>query len=267
MKGELLFLGTGASSGVPIIGCSCEVCHSSSSHNKRLRPAALLRAGGKQILIDAGPDLRQQALQYKIDDLDGVILTHSHYDHIGGIDDLRIYYLIKGRPLPCLTSKDTYEEIRTRIPYLFYPKQEDASLSAQLDFHILKEDFGPATFLGFNFHIVSYSQGGLKVMGFRLGNMAFISDIRKFSPRVIEEIKGAEILIVSALRKSKSAMHFSIDEAIDFSIAAGATKTWVTHLSHEVDHESISRDLPSNVALAYDGLSIEFTLSDKDVSS
>jgi len=267
MKGELLFLGTGASSGVPVVACLCDVCRSSSSYNKRLRPAALLRVNEKQILIDAGPDLRQQALQHKINALDGVILTHSHYDHVGGIDDLRVYYLINGQPLPCLASKETYNEIRTRAPYFFSPKQEEKSLPAQLAFQCLNEDFGAASFAGLKLHIVSYTQGGQKVTGFRLGNMAFVSDIRQFSPRVIEEIKGVKVLVISALRKTKSLMHLNIDEAIDFSLDVGAAKTWFTHLSHEVDHESVLRELPWNVSLAYDGLAIHFELSAKDLSS
>jgi phosphoribosyl 1,2-cyclic phosphate phosphodiesterase len=259
MKGKLLFLGTGASAGVPVIACTCAVCKSSSPYNKRLRPSALLQMEKKQILIDPGPDLREQALRYGIDDLDGVILTHSHYDHIGGIDDLRSYFLIKQQPLPCLASKDTYEEVSKRAPYLFQPKKEGQSLSAQLDFHSLQEDFCTVSFIGWEFRIVSYSQGGQKVTGFRLGTLAFISDIRHFSPRVIEEIKGVKTLVVSALRETPSAMHFHFEEAIDFSRAVGAERTWLTHLSHEVDHEAVSRKLPSNIALAYDGLAIDFT--------
>ena len=260
LHGELLFLGTGASAGVPVIACTCAVCQSHSSYNKRLRPSALLRIEKKQLLIDPGPDLREQALRYGIKDLDGVILTHSHYDHIGGIDDLRVYYLIHHRPLPCLASKDTYEEVRKRVSYLFEPKKEGGSLSAQLDFHVLEEDFCKVSFMGGEFHIVSYTQGGQKVTGFRLGTLAFISDIRQFSSRVIEEIKGVKTLVVSALRESPSAMHFHFEEAVDFARAVGAENTWLTHLSHEVDHEAVSRKLPSNIALAYDGLTINFTL-------
>ncbi len=260
MKAELLFLGTGASSGVPLVGCSCAVCRSKSPHNQRLRPSAVIRAAGKQILIDAGPDLRQQALKYKIEHLDGVILTHTHFDHIGGIDDLRVYYFEKKKALPCLVSKETYDEIRMRIPYLFVPHHDGKSFAAQIDFEILPGDFCKAEFQGLLFHFVSYIQSGNKVLGFRLGDLAFISDIREYSPRVIEDIRGVKNLVVSALRKEKSLVHFNIDEAIAFSKAVGATNTWFTHISHDVDHETISRELPPNVVLAYDGLSFDFDL-------
>ncbi|MBS3904842.1 MAG: MBL fold metallo-hydrolase [Simkania sp.] len=267
MKAELLFLGTGGSSGVPMIGCLCDVCQSSSSLNKRLRSSVLLRWRDRQVLIDAGPDLREQALRHRINRLDAVILTHAHFDHIGGLDDLRVYYLIEGKPLACLVSKETYLEIKNRSSYLLEPKQLGKSLPAQLDFMILERDFGDVFFQGLQWHFVSYIQGGQKVLGFRVGNLAYISDIREYSMRVIEEIKGIKTLVVSALRENPSQMHFSIKEAIEFSRAVGAERTWFTHMSHEVNHEVISHVLPSNISLAYDGLTIDFDLGSKDVFS
>lgn len=257
MRGSLLFLGTGASAGVPLIGCNCSVCISSSAFNKRLRPSALLRLGEKQILIDAGPDFRQQALRFGIQRLDGVILTHTHFDHTGGLDELRVFYLIDHQPLPCLISYDTLEEIKIRRPYFFEKKQENRSLSAQLDFICLLEKFGEVRFLDIPFHIVSYSQGGVEVIGFRVGNLAFISDIKNYSQKVIDEIRGVDILIVSALQEPFSPVHFNIEEAIDFSCQVGAARTWLTHISHGIDHAAISEKLPSNVFLAYDGLLID----------
>jgi phosphoribosyl 1,2-cyclic phosphate phosphodiesterase len=256
MQAKLLFLGTGASSGIPVIGCECSVCASASPFNKRFRPSALLNYGDKQILIDAGPDFRSQALQHRIRRLDGVILTHTHYDHIGGIDDLRAFFLMQHQPLPCLVSRETYQQIRMRLPYLFQEKQEGRSLPAQLDFQILEDGFGSVSFLGLPLRIVSFLQAGHEVIGFRLGDLAFISDIQEYTPRVIDEIRGVKRLVVSALREQPSRVHLSIMEAIEFSKAAHAETTYLTHLAHEVDHETVSKKLPPNVFLAYDGLSI-----------
>jgi phosphoribosyl 1,2-cyclic phosphate phosphodiesterase len=256
MQAKLLFLGTGASSGVPVIGCDCHVCSSPSSFNKKLRPSVLLQYGEKQILVDSGPDFRQQALTHHINKLDGVILTHTHYDHIGGIDELRVFYLKKHQPLPCLASRETYQQIRLRLPYLFEPKQEGKSLSAQLEFQVIDEGFGSVAFQGLSLQIVSYLQAGHEVIGFRLGDLAFISDIQEYTPRVIDEIRGVKRLVVSALREQPSLSHLTIMEAIEFSKAVRAEVTYLTHLSHEVEHETVSKKLPPNVFLAYDGLSI-----------
>ncbi len=258
MKAELLFLGTGGSSGVPMIGCKCDVCLSSSPLNKRLRSSVLLLCGSKQILVDAGPDFREQALRECIDHLDGVIITHAHFDHICGLDDLRAYNFLEKKPLPCLVSKETFAEINTRIPYLFQPKGASKSLAAQFDFTITEEDFCEVIFQGLKLYLVSYIQNGSKVIGIKMGDLAYISDIREFSPRVIEEIKGVKTLIVSALRENPSPAHFTLQEAIEFSRAVGAKRTWFTHIAHEVEHETVSRMLPPNISLAYDGLTIDF---------
>src|SRR5690349_18127258 len=132
---RFLFLGTGGSAGVPLIGCSCSVCLSTSPLNKRLRSAGLLKVQGKNYLIDVGPDFREQALKYRIDSLDGVLITHPHSDHIAGIDDLRAYYFLSGKKTPCLLSQATFDEIKVRFPYLLQMRPE-GSIAAQLHFHI-----------------------------------------------------------------------------------------------------------------------------------
>lgn len=261
-QGELLFLGTGSSAGTPMIGCRCSVCSSDSPYNRRLRPSVLLTISEKKILVDAGPDVREQALHNKIDYLDGLFLTHAHYDHIGGLDDLRVYYFVKEKPLPCFLSRETFEEISCRCPYLIGPHNPEKSFPAQFDFEVSDITFGPVDFLGLPFHIVSYRQLGMGVYGFRLGNMAYLSDLKDFDARVIEEIRGVEYLVVSALREEPSRAHLTFGQAIDVVRAIGAKKTWFTHLNHNVDYEEASRTLPPNVALAYDGLSLPFIINE-----
>lgn len=260
MQGTLLFLGTGGSAGVPIIGCKCAVCRSSSPFNKRSRPSALLTLGKKVILIDSGPDFRSQALHYGINTLTGVILTHTHYDHVGGLDELRVFYFMQHLKLPILASIETYEELRTRFHYLFKTRQADGSLQSQFDFQILENDFGTTHFLGIKVDYVSYTQADMKVTGFRFGNLAFISDIREYEQRVIDELQGIETLIISALRYTRSEVHFNIEEALEFSAKVGAKKIFFTHISHELDHEETNQQLPENVRLAHDGLEIPFKL-------
>lgn len=258
MQATFLFLGTGGSAGVPIIGCKCAVCQSSSQFNKRARPSALLKIGKKQFLIDAGPDFRMQALHYGIDQLTGVLITHTHYDHIGGIDDLRVFYFMQHQLMPILASIETYDELRHRFHYLFKTQQADGTLQSQFDFHILENDFGNVHFQGIKVHTVSYSQANMKVTGYRFGNLAYISDIRHYEQQVVDHLQGVETLIISALRYTPTEVHFSIDEAIEFSKNVGAKRTFLTHIAHDLDHDETNQKLPANIRLAHDGLEIPF---------
>lgn len=255
MKGRFLFLGTGASAGVPLIGCSCSVCLSTSSFNKRLRSSGLLLIDGKKYLIDVGPDFRTQALKEKIDHLDGVLITHAHADHIAGIDDLRPYYFISEKKLPCLCSKPTYEEIAARFPYLMRNRLE-GSVPAQLDFQLLESDFGQSLFEGLKVGYLTYFQMKMQVTGFRVGDFAYVSDIRHFSDKVFEALSNIQVLVLSALRYGSSEMHFGIEEAIAFSKRTKAKHTYFTHIAHDIDHEKVYAQLPAGFHLAYDGLSI-----------
>jgi phosphoribosyl 1,2-cyclic phosphate phosphodiesterase len=264
MKASFRFLGTGGSGGVPLIGCKCAVCRSSSSFNKRLRSAGLFTIEDKHYLIDVGPDFREQALRYQIDRLNGVMITHAHSDHIVGIDDLRAYYFLEHKKVPCLVSQETFDEIKKRFPYLL-ESQSGGSISAQLDFRILDHDFGERVFEGLRVRYLSYFQVGMKVTGFRVGDFAYVSDIRTFTDEVFESLKGVEILVLSALRHEPTAMHFSIEEAIAFSRQAGAKTTYFTHIAHDLDHETAQKILPKGFYLSYDGLQIEIEVPNRDI--
>ncbi len=256
MHVKFLFLGTGASAGVPIIGCPCAVCHSSNPRNERLRPSGLLTVGNTRFLIDIGPDFRQQALRYRIEHLDGLLLTHTHYDHIAGIDELRVLNFRQKKPFPCLLSEESYQDVHRRYYYLFKPMKEGDSHAAQLEWHKLPAREGTIEFLGVPLSYVTYSQGGMQVTGFRVGDFAYISDIRQYEPSIFEALKGVNRLVLSALRQEPSPVHFSLEEAAEFAHRVGAKQTYLTHLSHAVDDDTAGRLLPPDVHLGYDGLEL-----------
>lgn len=260
MQAKFLFLGSGGSAGVPIITCKCRVCTSSFPFNKRYRPSALLSVGKKSFLIDVGPDFRDQALHFGIEDLAGVFLTHTHYDHIGGLDELRVFYFKHKKRLPILASVETYDELKHRFHYLFKTRQADGSLQSQFDFTLLEDEFGKTRFEGIRLQYLSYFQANMKVTGYRFGSLAYISDIREYDERIIEDLKGTETLVLSALRYEPSEVHFSIEEAIEFSRKVGAKRTFLTHISHDLEHEETNQKLPKEIRLAHDGLEIPLEL-------
>lgn len=258
IKGHFLFLGSGGSMGVPVIGCHCQVCLSTSPCNKRLRPSGLIMVKNKKYLIDCGPDFRNQALLYHIENLDGLILTHAHHDHTAGIDELRVYYMRHKTSIACLASRETISDVKRRFPYIF--ESHSDKLTAKIVMQELEGECGQTLFQGLDLSYFSYEQAKMKVNGFCLGNFAYVSDIKNYQESIFESLKGIDVLVLSALSRRSSPFHLNVDEAIAFSDKVGAKETWLMHIAHDLDHEETNAYLPPHVRMAYDGLEINFDL-------
>ena len=244
--------------GIPVIGCSCAVCKSDNPRNSRMRTSALCTVGNQHILIDCGPDFRQQALTHHLKNIDGLILTHSHNDHTAGIDELRVLCLKSGKPIPCLLSDETAKDLKVRFDYLFVENEPYAGLLARFGMQQFEKDRGEVVFQGIRLNYFSFHQMGMRVDGIRFGDLAYVSDIKDYPETIFEDLKGIKTLVLSALRFERTKMHFSIDDAIAFAQRAGAEKTWLTHVSHDLDHEIGNDYLPPSIRIAYDGLQLEF---------
>ncbi|GAB4187635.1 MAG: MBL fold metallo-hydrolase [Simkaniaceae bacterium] len=248
--------------GVPVIGCECDVCRSDTGFNKRLRPSGLIQVKEKNFVIDTGPDFRYQALKHCIDQLHGILLTHTHNDHVAGVDDLRIYFLREKKKIPCLLSEDTLQDLRVRYHYLLHPKKESIKVSSQFHFHALKEDYGQISFEGMKVGYVSFYQAGMKVTGFCFKDFAYLTDIHTYSEEIFTYLGGIRTLVISAPRWKSSPVHFSLEEAIAFAEKIGAKQTYFTHIAHELDHETTNEKLPKGFQLGYDGLEFDVEIEE-----
>lgn len=251
---HLEFLGTGTSQGVPVVGCDCPVCRSTDPHDKRLRSSALVRAGGATVLIDAGPDLRQQMLRSEVRELDAVLLTHEHMDHIAGIDDLRAFNFRQQRAMDIHAMPGTNAAVRRMFHYAFaehrYPGVPELRL----------HDIGPDAFQAGGLEVlpVPVLHHLLPVLGFRIGGLAYITDAKTVPPGSMERLKGVDVLVVNALRKKEHLSHFNLAEAVRLVETIGPRQAWFIHMSHLMGtHAEVSAELPEGIGLAYDGLRIE----------
>lgn len=251
---KLTFLGTGTSTGVPEIGCSCEVCRSTDSRDARLRCSAMLQAGDSNILIDCGPDFRTQMLRNPFPKIDAVLLTHKHYDHTGGIDDLRPF--TRAGELPIFADRETEMQVRSMFPYCFATKKYPGVPNVALRTIDALEPFSVA---GVDVLPVRVFHGMYPIMGFRFGKLAYITDMSYIEPSQLDKLRGVEVLVINALRFSKPHhTHQTVLEALSIVQQIAPRETYFTHLMHHIGlHAKIEKCLPDNVHLAYDGLEIE----------
>jgi phosphoribosyl 1,2-cyclic phosphate phosphodiesterase len=251
---RVTLLGTGTSTGVPMIGCHCAVCSSPDPRNRRLRPGLKLELPGGVALVDTPTDLRQQALLYGLERLDAVLYTHAHADHILGLDEIRVFNFRQGHAIPCHGPASALAAIRRAFAYVFEPGQEGGG-KPQIE--LLPLD-GPRELLGVEVVPVPVRHGSLEVFGYRIGPFAYVTDVSFVPDDSRRLLAGVDTLVLGALRYRPHSTHFSIPEAIAEAARIGARRTLFTHLSHEVDHGAPREPLPPGVELAHDGLVLDF---------
>ncbi|HET6567060.1 MAG TPA: MBL fold metallo-hydrolase [Rhodothermales bacterium] len=256
---KVTLLGTGTSTGIPVIGCQCQVCRSTDPRDKRTRCAAWVQADGMSLIIDTGPDFRVQALREGIDRLDAVLLTHHHFDHIAGLDDLRPYLFDNRNPIPCYARDNTAEVVRNTFWYIFkdrsYPGVANLSLCEIETSFDVESRYGT----GASVHVepVDVYHGELAMYGYRIGRFAYLTDVNRIPEHTYERLRGLDVLVLDALRHEPHLTHFSIDEAVEAARRIGARQTYFVHMTHSVLHAPEDAQLPGGMALAYDGLSFE----------
>jgi len=252
---KITFLGTGTSQGVPVIACDCIVCKSNDTKDKRLRSSILIETDNNtNILIDSGPDFRYQMLREKVKKLDAILITHEHKDHIAGLDDVRAFNYISKKPTEVYSEQRVLDAIKHDFAYAFaklrYPGIPKINLNkiTENDFYIKNIKITPIRVMHFE----------LPVLGYRIGNLTYITDANFIDDKNIEKIKGTKILILNALRKEKHISHFCLDEAIEVAKKINADKTYFTHISHLMGlHATESKKLPKNMYFAFDKLQIK----------
>lgn len=253
---RVIVLGCATSTGVPIVGCGCDVCGSSHPKNKRTRCSLFVQVRGFNILIDTAPDLRDQALKNGIKRIDAVLYTHSHADHTHGIDELRTFNFMNKMRIPCYGNPETVENLKSGFRYIF-----DGSYSAggkpQLEIFVIEEEFEIG---GVKIVPVEINHAQWIIIGYRIGDMAYLTDCSGIPEGSLQKLTGLEILIIGALRNDPHPAHFSVDQALDAIAAIGPKRAYFTHMGHELDYAELSRRLPKGVMPAYDG--IEFELDD-----
>ncbi len=250
----MTFLGTGTSQGVPVIGCQCEVCQSLDFRDKRLRTSVHVEVNGVSLVIDTGPDFRQQMLREQIDRLDAVIFTHEHKDHTAGLDDVRAFNFKQKADIPLYARNQVIHQLQQEFSYAFAEKKYPGV--PQITTHEI--DGEPFTVEGVKIIPLDVIHYKLPVYGFRIGDFTYITDASIIPEEAMKKIKGSKILVLNALQKQDHISHFTLAEAIDIANEVGADKTYFIHLSHRMGtHAAIENELPENILIAHDGLTLK----------
>ncbi|MFZ5970662.1 MAG: MBL fold metallo-hydrolase [Bacteroidota bacterium] len=251
---KVTFLGTGTSQGVPVIACSCTVCTSLDYRDKRLRTSIHVSINGLSLVIDTGPDFRQQMLREKIKKLDAVLFTHSHKDHIAGLDDVRAYNFLQNMDMPVYANRETLAQLRTEFYYAF----EKNKYPGIPQLHLHEVDGSPFDIGDVKVTPLPVRHLNLPVLGFRLNNFSYITDANHIPDETYRLLKGTEVLVLNALQKDKHVSHFNLFEALEVAHKIGAARTYFIHISHKLGrYQEVEKELPKSVALAYDGLVID----------
>lgn len=250
---KIQFLGTGTSHGVPMIGCTCAVCASENPYNKRLRTSVIVEVKEKKILIDTSIDLRQQALLHRIHHVDAVLFTHHHVDHIFGLDETRSFNRLQKKRLPCYAGAYTIEQMKKVFSYIFeYPDIPGGI--PMIDFIQVDKPF---TIEDVQIIPITVMHGKLPIYAYRIGDFIYATDCSGIPEASWDYFHNAEVLVLDCLRYRPHPTHFNVEQAVEAARKIGAKQTYFTHISHELDHDTVNATLPENIKLAYDGMIVE----------
>ncbi len=249
---KLTILGCGTSTGVPIVGCDCAVCSSDRSENKRLRTSAHLRFDdGMEILIDTGPDLRQQALQYGVRILEAVLITHLHADHIAGIDEIRVHNYLKRGAIDLYALPEHIAEIQRRFDYIFKPSIQRGGGKPNIICHDVEGSFHVK---GIEVIPVPLLHGKLACLGWRIGCLAYLTDVSQIPETSYEKLHDLDLLVIGGLRWTPHSTHFSVEQAVEHVEKIAPKRAIITHMGHDLDYEKVRNHLPETIQPAYDGM-------------
>ena len=251
---KITVLGCGTSTGVPMIACDCSVCTSRDIRNKRTRSSILISRGEKNVLVDTSTDLRHQSLENNVRNVNAVLFTHCHADHVHGIDELRSFNFVQKESIPCYGDENTLNRIKQMFSYIFKKNHVGGGIP-DISLNTLTGE-ETVEIGGISFSPISVIHGNMPILGYRFNNVAYITDCSEIPATSMDKLQGLDILILDALRHRPHNTHFNIEEALDVVAHLKPRQTFFTHLSHEVDYESTMSTLPDGVRLAYDGMII-----------
>jgi len=256
---KIVFLGTGTSVGVPVIGCECRVCRSPDPHNRRLRSSLYVVADGTHIVIDTSLDFREQALTFRVPRVDAVLVTHAHADHIFGLDDVRRYNTIQGTVIPVYASPGTVADLRRIFTYVSADRPEPGVFRPRLDFIEVREPFavGPV-----RVEPLPIVHGRVETYGFRLDaggrTLGYVPDCKQMTDAVVDRFRGVDVMILDGLRHRSHPTHHTLEEAAALLTRIGARHAYLTHICHDLDHDEAQQALPAGMSVSHDGLTLEW---------
>jgi phosphoribosyl 1,2-cyclic phosphate phosphodiesterase len=258
IQGQLVFLGTGTSHGVPVIGCPCPVCHSEDPRDRRTRCSVILGLPEGNLLIDTPPELRLQLVREGIGLVHAVAFTHGHADHLFGVDDLRIFGDYLGRDLPIYCDEHVERRLRKVVDYAFDPELNKHYAGGVPRLSVHRVDSAPMTVLGARVVPVPVMHGRAQIYGYRIGNLAYCTDTNRIPDASLELLQGLDTLVLDCLRRQTHPTHFSLEQALAVARQIGARRTYFTHMCHDLPHAAMNLELPPGIELAYDGLVLPF---------
>ncbi|MCX6250768.1 MAG: MBL fold metallo-hydrolase [Bacteroidetes bacterium] len=254
---KITFLGTGTSQGIPVIGCGCDVCRSDDQRDHRLRTSILIETEGRRMVIDCGPDFRQQMLRENIHAIDAILITHGHKDHIGGLDDVRAFNYVLQRPMELYAAREVQMTIHQEFSYAFDLKNRYPGVP-EINIHL----FENLPFEVNGIHVIpikaTHYQGHY-VFGFRINNFSYLTDAVEITETEKEKMRGSEVIVLNALRKKKHYSHFNLEQSVRILEELRPSRGYLTHISHQMGrYIEVMKELPGFIQLAYDGLQVEF---------